>query len=224
MAVGNVESNTYTSNLVSQIKGNGQSKDAKTKESAANETVNDTGVVYEPSKDSTSTAVSTKKNSKVDSETIAKLKADADARLSQLKGIVEQLISKQGKASETASIWDQFRQGVLDGSIEVDEATAKQAAEDISEDGYWGVKQTSERILDFAKALSGGDVSKAEELREAVKKGFDEAAKLWGDELPEISQKTYEAVMKGFDDWKNESATTNTAETIAEQAAASVQA
>lgn len=223
MAVGNVESNAYTSNMISQIKGNSPSKDAKTKETASKETANETGVVYEPSKDSAATA-SAKKNSKVDSETIAKLKADADARLSQLKGIVEQLISKQGKASETASIWDQFRQGVLDGSIEVDEATAKQAAEDISEDGYWGVKQTSERILDFAKALSGGDSSKAEELRKAVQKGFKEAAKLWGDELPEISQKTYEAVMKGFDDWKNESATTNTAETIAAQAAASVQA
>lgn len=200
MAVENVGSNTYTSNLVSQIKGNSQSTDATTTETAA--TASDVGVVYEPSTDSATTT--TKTNGKVNSETIAKLKADADARLSQLKGIVEQLISKQSKTSQTVSIWNQFRQGVLDGSISVDAATAKQAAEDISEDGYWGVKQTSERILDFAKALSGGDSSKAEELREAVQKGFEEAAKLWGDELPEISQRTYEAVMKGFDDWKNE--------------------
>lgn len=209
MAVGNVGSNTYTSNLVSQIKGNSQSTDAKTTETAA--TASDMGVVYEPSTDSASTTTSTTKNNKVDSETIAKLKADADARLSQLKGIVEQLISKQSKTSETVSIWDQFRQGILDGSIEVDPATAKQAAEDISEDGYWGVKQTSERILDFAKALSGGDASKAEELRKAVQQGFEAAAKLWGDELPEISQKTYEAVMKGFDDWQNEAVAASTA-------------
>lgn len=202
MAVGNVGSNTYTSNLVSQIKGDSQSTEAKTTE-AANSTANDTGVVYEPSTDSAATT-STKKSSKVDSSTIAKLKADADARLSQLKGIVEQLISKQGKAADNASIWSQFRQGILDGSITVDEATAKQAAEDISEDGYWGVKQTSERILDFAKALSGGDASKAEELRKAVEKGFKEAAKLWGGDLPEISQQTHDAVMKGFDEWIKE--------------------
>ena len=151
------------------------------------------------------TQTSAKKNAKVDSETIAKLKADADQRLSQLKGIVEQLITKQGKTSETVSIWSQFRQGVLDGTITVDEATAKQAQEDISENGYWGVKQTSERILDFAKALTGGDSSKVEDIRTAIEKGFSEAAKLWGDELPEISQKTHDAVMKGLDEWAKQS-------------------
>lgn len=202
MAVGSVGSNTYTSDLVSQIKGSSQNKDVKTESST--ETTEDTGVVYEPSSKKSGTAASSKKNNKVDSDLVAKLKADSDARLSQLKGIVEQLISKQGTAAKNASIWDQFRQGILDGSISVDAATAQQAAEDISEDGYWGVKQTSERILDFAKAISGGDPEKAEKMRNAITEGFKAAAKLWGDDLPEISQKTYDAVMKGIDDWKNE--------------------
>lgn len=205
MSLSNVGSSTYTSSLVSQIKGAEPSTEAKSGTSVT-ETAEDTGVIYEPSKNSETAAASitsSKKNSKVDSETIAKLKADADSRLSQLKGIVEQLISKQGKAADNASIWSQFRQGIQDGSIKVDEATAKQAAEDVSEDGYWGVKQTSERILDFAKALSGGDSAKAEEMRNAIEKGFKEASKLWGGDLPEISQQTYDAVMKGIDDWKN---------------------
>lgn len=200
MAISNVGSSTYTSELVSKIKGSSTSTDAKTSETKTD----DTGVVYEPTKN-TEQSTSTKKNTKVDSETIAKLKADADARLSQLQGIVEQLITKQGKASDQVSIWSQFRQGVLDGSITVDEATAKQAQEDISEDGYWGVKQTSERIIDFAKTLTGGDASKVEEMRKAIEKGFSQATKLWGDELPEISQKTHEAVMKGLDEWAKES-------------------
>ena len=34
-------------------------------------------------------------------------------------------------------------------------------------------------------------------------KGFDEATKAWGKELPEISKKTYEAVEKKFEAWKN---------------------
>ena len=93
----------------------------------------------------------------------------------------------------------------MDGTITVDEATAKQAQEDISEDGYWGVKQTSERILDFAKALTGGDSGKVEDIRKAIEKGFSEAAKLWGDKLPEISQKTHDAVMKGLDEWAKQS-------------------
>lgn len=201
MAIGNIGSNTYTSELAAKVKGTGTDKDVTASKSATE--TSDVGVVYEPSKETTQT--SAKKNAKVDSETIAKLKADADQRLSQLKGIVEQLITKQGKTSETVSIWSQFRQGVLDGTITVDEATAKQAQEDISEDGYWGVKQTSERILDFAKALTGGDASKVEDIRTAIEKGFSEAAKLWGDELPEISQKTHDAVMKGLDEWAKQS-------------------
>ena len=201
MAISNVGSSTYTSELVSTIKGTSTGTEAKTSETKTD----DTGVVYEPSKNAEKTS-SSKKNTKVDSNTIAKLKADADARLSQLQGIVERLITKQGKTADNVSIWSQFRQGVLDGSITVDEATAKQAQEDISEDGYWGVKQTSERILDFAKALTGGDSSKIEEMRKAIEKGFSQAAKMWGDELPEISQKTHEAVMKGLDDWAKESA------------------
>lgn len=201
MAIGNIGSNSYTSELAAKVKGTGTNKDVTASESATE--TSDVGVVYEPSKETTQT--SAKKNAKVDSATIAKLKADADQRLSQLKGIVEQLITKQGKTSETVSIWSQFRQGVLDGTITVDEATAKQAQEDISEDGYWGVKQTSERILDFAKALTGGDSSKVEDIRTAIEKGFSEAAKLWGDELPEISQKTHDAVMKGLDEWAKQS-------------------
>ena len=201
MAISNVGSSTYTSELVSKIKGTSTGTEARTSEARTD----DTGVVYEPGKNTEQTSTA-KKNTKVDSNTIAKLKADADARLSQLQGIVEQLITKQGKTADNASIWSQFRQGILDGSITVDEATAKQAQEDISEDGYWGVKQTSERILDFAKALTGGDSSKVEEMRNAIEKGFSQAAKMWGDELPEISQKTHEAVMKGLDDWAKESA------------------
>ena len=84
------------------------------------------------------------------------------------------------------------------------------------EDGYWGVEQTSERILDFAKALSGNDPDKADLLLDAFKKGFKEATKTWGDELPDISKRTYDAVLEKFDKWKNGSSddtTTDAAET-----------
>lgn len=204
MSLSNVGNSTYTSSVAAQLNNAGQSKDANDSQTVAKTTgnTNDVSVVYESSKNSSTST--TKNNSKVDSQTIAKLKADADARLSQLKGIVEQLITKQGKVSNTASIWSQFRQGILDGSISVDAATAKQAAEDISDDGYWGVKQTSERILDFAKAITGGDSAKAEEMRAAIQKGFKAATKSWGSTLPDISQRTYDAVMKGIDDWKKE--------------------
>ena len=112
-------------------------------------------------------------------------------------------ISGQGNAIGTAddtSIWSFLRTG----NFTVDAATKAQAQADIAEDGYWGVKQTSDRIVDFAKALCGGDPDKIEEMREAFEKGFKQAEKTWGGELPEISKKTYDAVMEKFDAWANE--------------------
>lgn len=145
---------------------------------------------------------SSKKTYTKDTDLIQKLKADADARVAQLKSLVEKLISKQSSTFSVANMTEgEFWNTIREGKFEVDEATRKKAQEDISEDGYWGVKQTSERMLSFAKALTGGDPSKAEEMRAAIQKGFKEAEKLWGGELPEISAKTYDAVMKGIDEW-----------------------
>lgn len=152
------------------------------------------GVVYEPSAEA-ATTVSTKKY-KPDAELIAKLKADSDARVAQFKSLVEQLLTKQGKTYNNANdIWSILSSG----DFTVDPATKAQAQADIAEDGYWGVEQTSQRILDFATALTGGDPDKIEEMRDAFLKGYKQAEETWGGELPEISKKTYDAVMAGFD-------------------------
>ena len=153
-----------------------------------------TGVVYEPS---TETAASTtKKTYTPNTDLVAKLKADQESRQQQLQSIVEQLLSKQGQAYNSANgIWSIL----AGGNLQVDSATQAQAQKDIADDGYWGVEQTSSRIIDFATALTGGDPDKIEEMREAFKKGYKQAEKTWGGELPEISQKTYDAVMEKFD-------------------------
>ena len=49
-----------------------------------------------------------------------------------------------------------------------------------SEDGYWGVKQTSQRLFDFASALAGDDVDKMKEMQAAMEKGYKMATKAWG--------------------------------------------
>lgn len=152
----------------------------------------ESGVVYEPSKETKTT-----KKYKPDAAMIQKLKADADARTAQLRSIVEQLMTKQSNAYGQANdIWS----FLANGNYTVDPATKAQAQADIAEDGYWGVEQTSQRIIDFATALTGGDPDKIEEMREAFKKGYAMAEKKWGGELPDISKKTYDAVMKKFDE------------------------
>lgn len=165
-----------------------------------NEATTENGVIYEPSAKADE-AVEKAKKYTPNTELIAKLKADAEERTAQLRSIVEKLITGQGNAlGEADDIWAFLRKG----DFTVDEATKLQAQADIAEDGYWGVEQTSDRILDFAKALTGGDPDKIEEMRKAFEDGFKLATKTWGDKLPDISQKTYDAVMQKFDKWAEE--------------------
>ena len=149
--------------------------------------------VYETSDEDKASALA---NHKIDYETIDKLKADAEAHTAQLRGLVEKLLLKQGGTFENSEgLASVFRK------LEVDEETRAQAQEDISEDGYWGVEQTSDRIVSFAKALAGDNLELAQQMYEAVKEGFKQAGIEWGEDLPDISNQTMEATYKKLDEW-----------------------
>lgn len=150
-----------------------------------------TGVIYEKS---------SSVNKKDRSAVIKMLKADLEARSQQLTNIVQQMLSKQGNTLGKA---DDMWRFLADGNFTVTPEVKAQAQADIAEDGYWGVSQTSDRILDFAKALSGDNPEYADKLLAAFKKGFQQATGAWGKKLPDISQRTYDAVVEKFENWKN---------------------
>lgn len=179
----------YSYHSTSAAKEKTSAEEAKT-----TTTAEDTGVIYEHS--TAAKTSSTKKTYTPDTNLVNKLKADAENRASQLRSLVEQMMGKQANTYGNANdIWSFLRSG----NFTVDPATKAQAQADIAEDGYWGVNQTSDRIIQFANALTGGDPDKIESMREAFKKGYAQAEKTWGGSLPEISQKTYDAVMEKFD-------------------------
>lgn len=138
---------------------------------------------------------------KVDRKKLNDLKMDLKNNISSFREMVKSMIEKQGLN------YNDVLKALKNGEepvITIDAETKAKATEAISENGYWGVNKTSERMLEFAKTLSGGDPSKIETLREAFKQGFEKAKEAFGGELPEISQKTYDKVMEGFDAWAAE--------------------
>ncbi|WP_197467882.1 hypothetical protein [Clostridium sp. Marseille-P299] len=138
---------------------------------------------------------------KADKATIERLKADAEARNAQLRSLVEKMFLKQG---DTLLASDNIYELLRTGKVKVDDETAAKAKQEISENGYYGVEQTSERLVSFAKALAGNDPEKADELMNAVKKGFEQATKAWGGELPEICKKTLDTTLEKLTKWKEE--------------------
>ena len=210
-----MEVNTYSSvsSNIAATYSKTTNKDSSTKETvevSASKTsttasqFSDVAATYEKSTEDTVTAKTTTDRSAI----VKQLQADTEKLKNNLLDIVRKTISGQGNAFAIASETDLWRV-LASGNFTADPETIAQAKADIAEDGYWGVDQTSSRIVDFAIALSGNDTSKADMLLEAFKKGFDMATSTWGQKLPDISQDTYKAVEEKFEAWKNGTYATN---------------
>jgi hypothetical protein len=109
-----------------------------------------------------------------------------------LRGLVLNMLKEQGIDFKVAN-----------GGSEIDLSKISQedAQKLIADDGYFGVDQTSSRIVDFAIATAGGDPSRLDAIKAGVEKGFKEALKAFGGSLPDISYQTYDAVMNKLDTW-----------------------
>nr|WP_319393912.1 hydrogenase-4 component G [uncultured Desulfobacter sp.] len=80
------------------------------------------------------------------------------------------------------------------------ELSPEQAGELVSEDGYFGVNQTSQRIADFVIMGAGDDMERLKAGREGVLQGFEEAEKAWGSKLPDISYETLARTLETIDE------------------------
>ena len=82
--------------------------------------------------------------------------------------------------------------------------TPEDAAKAVSDDGDWGVDAVATRIFDLASAIAGNDPEKLATLRSAVEDGFSQAGIAWNNatglnEMPDITEKTYNEIMSRFD-------------------------
>jgi hypothetical protein len=79
------------------------------------------------------------------------------------------------------------------------ELSQEEAAELVSDDGIFGIEQTSNRIAEFVINGANGDEDLLRAGREGMLQGFSEAEEMWGGELPEISQKTMQKAVELVD-------------------------
>jgi len=98
----------------------------------------------------------------------------------------------------------------------ITELSKEEASELVSDDGFFGVNKTSQRVADFVFNFSGDDLDILEKGREGIVKGFEDAQKMWGGELPEISYKTQARTLELIDariaELKGNSTTSETAQ------------
>lgn len=107
-----------------------------------------------------------------------------------LRNLVIKTLQDQGLNLQFSSV---------DVEINFNTMTQEEAQALVAEDGYFGVEQTSDRIVDFAVNAFGNDPEKLQQMKDAIDQGFMDAQDAFGGALPEISQQTYDAIMEKLD-------------------------
>ncbi len=140
---------------------------------------------------------------------IQQLKESEEQRVQAFQETLKSMLAQQGEEVNLA---------IGDMKLHVTPEQSAKAKEAISDGGEYSVEKVTDRIMDMAKALAGDDPSKIDMLKDAVIKGFEKAAGALGkkslDEMPDITKKTYESVMKEFDDWKKSYETQESVQTV----------
>lgn len=167
-----------------------------TVDAAAEKAVENNQDKFVKSTDKTGSGVYSKNT--LNSSQLDQLKNDQEQRVQSFQKMLQSMLVKQGQKSNYSMFGKDF-------NITQDNINSAKAS--ISEGGEYSVDAVATRLIDMAKALSGGDPSKIGELRNAVMKGFKAAGVELGGKLPSISNDTYDEVMSRFDDWENESKT-----------------
>lgn len=195
--------NTYNDDAYTKSAGKAASDSAKSGSAEAAKTGSTEAAVYESSSKTGKTESGKIYSDKTDrSAIVSQLKSDAEQRAAQLQSLVSKMLSKQG---QTVNSLEEAVLAIKNGKLNVDPATIAQAKKDTAEDGYWGVKQTSERLVSFAKALAGNDPAMADKMIAAFQKGYKQAAHVLGgaSSMPGLCKQTYDETMKQLTEWKN---------------------
>lgn len=106
--------------------------------------------------------------------------------------LVDNLVDSSGAGFDLSSLQYNGR-SILDFSQE-------EAAAMISDDGYFGIANTAQRISEFVINGAGDNLDRLKAGREGMLRGFQEAEEIWGGTLPDISYKTIEAALAQVDE------------------------
>ncbi len=134
----------------------------------------------------------TKETSMTYSSSLSLQTGDSQDQYNLLRGLVANILKEQGL---------DLKISIGEEEVDISSISQTDAAALVADDGYFGVDQTSDRIVDFAKTIAGDDPSRLDVMKEGIQKGFDEALAAFGGTLPDISYETLDAVMNKLDDW-----------------------
>lgn len=82
----------------------------------------------------------------------------------------------------------------------ITELSADEAKALVSNEGFFGVIETSSRVSSFVIDMAGDNAEALQQARNGIVQGFEQAEKMWGGELPQISHETQKETLKIVDE------------------------
>lgn len=148
------------------------------------------------SKDQTEDQV-TLGNKPIDDVTYSAAVTDAElgTTYTMLRDLFVRNLEEQGVASIVS---------IGNNEINLETLTPEEATELVSDDGYFGVENTAQRIFDFAVGVSGNDPTRLDAVLEGVVDGFAQAEEAWGGTLPDISYATRDSIVTKLEEWSGQ--------------------
>ncbi|HIP20993.1 MAG TPA: hypothetical protein EYG70_07710 [Sulfurimonas sp.] len=129
----------------------------------------------------------------------AKITENANAFALKSFNIQGTLVSQKVNIEDEYADFQTFLSDIGYEGKQIASLSQEEAGTLVSEDGFFGIKQTSERIANFVIAGAGGDESMLRSGREGMLQGFKDAEAMWGGKLPDISQETMKKAVELVD-------------------------
>lgn len=128
--------------------------------------------------------------------------ASQKAQFTQLLSQVQSFVQVKSTDDSFEIQYQEFQSFLGDIGYEgkaIGSLSQAEATELVSEDGFFGVSQTSERIANFVISGAGGDEELLREGRKGILQGFQDAEKQWGGKLPDIAYETINKAVEMID-------------------------
>lgn len=122
------------------------------------------------------------------------VEALSQERVENYQNMITRMAGGQVEASK-----DESYSSLLDSFSNSQQVGAEQENLEAATD-TWSADVVAEDILSVAEELADGDANNIATLRDAVIKGFGAAEEVWGDDLPDVTDETYEKIMNGLDE------------------------
>ena len=129
-------------------------------------------------------------------------KESKTAQFAQIMSEVQSFVSEKAEDSSFEVDYQKFKDFLAEAGYKgepIATLSKEEAAALVSEDGFFGVKQTSERIAQFVISSSGGDEELLREGRKGILQGLKDAEQMWGGKLPDIAYVTMDKAVSMVD-------------------------